>query len=357
MADEPTGRPTPPQRRSSVERFADRLGQGSSDPLLNDDALAPRQAPPPAPPPSAAPAPPVVAAAPSSAPTQAATAAPMAPPSEHGAPVRAPAKANGGGDGNAESYARRTRNRVKLDMEGLRAAGVVTSYTDRSHIAEEFRLIKRPLLLKAFAPPPDDIVNGNLIMVTSSKAGEGKTFCAVSLAMSIAQERDLTVLLIDADVAKPDIPRVLGIETQKGLVDLIADENDSLDLADVLVRTDLENLTILPAGRQHHLATELLASEKMDKFVKDIAARYPDRVIIFDSPPVLMSSVPGVLALHVGQILFVVEADRTVQPSVDTALGLISTCQDISLLLNKTQPSGNNGRFGAYYGYGYGADR
>jgi len=237
----------------------------------------------------------------------------------------------------------------------LRASGVVTSYTDRSHIAEEFRLIKRPLLLKAFAPPPDNIENGNLIMVTSSKAGEGKTFCAVSLAMSIAQERDLTVLLIDADVAKPDIPRRLGIETERGLVDLIADDNDSLDLSDVLVRTDLENLTILPAGRQHHLATELLASEKMDKFVTEIAARYPDRVIIFDSPPVLMSSVPGVLALHVGQVLFVVEADRTVQPSVDTALGLISSCKDISLLLNKTPQRGNNDRFGAYYGYGYGA--
>jgi receptor protein-tyrosine kinase len=240
-------------------------------------------------------------------------------------------------------------------MEGLRAAGLVTSYTDRSHIAEEFRLVKRPLLLKAFAQAPDNIENGNLIMVTSSKAGEGKTFCAVSLAMSIAQERDLTVLLIDADVAKPDIPRILGIETQKGLVDLIADDNDNLDLADVLVRTDLENLTILPAGRQHHLATELLASEKMDKFVSDIARRYPDRVIIFDSPPVLMSSVPGVLALHVGQVLFVVEADRTVQPSVDTALGLISSCKDISLLLNKAPQRGNNDRFGAYYGYGYGA--
>jgi len=245
--------------------------------------------------------------------------------------------------------ARRTRNRAKLDMEGLRASGMVTSYSDRTQIAEEFRLVKRPLLLKAFAAPPDTVENGNLIMVTSSKAGEGKTFCAVSLAMSIALERDLTVLLIDADVAKPDIPVVLGVEAHKGLVDLIAD--DDLDLSDVLIRTDLENLSILPAGRQHHLATELLASEKMDKFVCDIAQRYPDRVIIFDSPPVLMSSVPSVLALHVGQILFVVEADRTVHPSVESALGLISTCKNISLLLNKAPPMGNGNRFGTNYGY------
>jgi receptor protein-tyrosine kinase len=142
---------------------------------------------------------------------------------------------------------------------------------------------------------------------------------------------------------------VLGVEAQKGLVDLIAD--DDLDLSDVLIRTDLENLSILPAGRQHHLATELLASEKMDKFVCDIAQRYPDRVIIFDSPPVLMSSVPSVLALHVGQILFVVEAERTVHPSVETALGLISTCKNISLLLNKAPPMGNSNRFGTNYGY------
>jgi receptor protein-tyrosine kinase len=245
--------------------------------------------------------------------------------------------------------ARPTRNRVTIDMERLRAAGMVTSFSDHTQVAEEFRIVKRPLLLKAFAAPPDNIENGNLIMVTSSKAGEGKTFCAVSLAMSIALERDLTVLLVDADVAKPDIPNLLGIEAQKGLVDLIAD--DDLELSDVLIRTDLENLSILPAGRQHHLATELLASEKMDRFVRDVARRYPDRVIIFDSPPVLLSSVPSVIALHVGQVLFVVEADRTAQPSVEAALGMIGSCANINLLLNKTRPVGNSDRFGAYYGY------
>jgi receptor protein-tyrosine kinase len=350
VADDPAGNPT--RRRSSVERLADRLGLGGSDPLLGDAVASEPSHGPSAPAPAAAPPePPLPPLAPHAAPSVNAAAPAHEPVQRTSAPAPAATYRR-----PAEPDAHRhTRNRVKLDMERLRASGLVTSYTDRSHIAEEFRLIKRPLLLKAFAQPPDDIENGHLIMVTSSKAGEGKTFCAVSLAMSIAQERDLTVLLIDADVAKPDVPNVLGIETQKGLVDLIADEDDNLDLSDVLVRTDLENLTLLPAGRQHHLATELLASDRMDKFVKDIAARYPDRVIIFDSPPVLLSSVPGVLALHVGQVLFVVEAERTIQPSVDTALGLISSCRDISLLLNKTPPRGNNDRFGAYYGYGYGA--
>lgn len=322
MADTPTGK----DRRSSVERFAERFGGDTPSPLETRPAPTPAVAP--------------------------ASAAQIVTPQPSPTPPPVVEAARAAVMKELADEPRRTRKRVKLDMEGLRATGLVTSYTDRSQIAEEFRLVKRPLLLKAFAAPPDNIENGNLIMVTSAKPGEGKTFCAVSLAMSIALERDLTVLLIDADVAKPDVPNVLGIETHKGLVDLIAD--DDLDLSDVLVRTDLDNLTLLPAGRQHHLATELLASEKMDKFVEDIARRYADRVIIFDSPPVLMSSVPSVLALHVGQILFVVEAERTVQPTIDSALGLISSCKNISLLLNKAPPGGNSDRFGSYYGYGYG---
>ena len=309
-------------RRSLVERAADRLARHGGD--------APDAEPAPMPP---APAP---TAAPSPTAGMAAAGVMEVPPR----PAPVPDDLSG---------RRYTRNRVKLDMDALRAAGLVTSHSERTQIAEEFRLIKRPLLLNAFAEPPDNIENGNLIMVTSSRPGEGKTFCAVSLAMSIALERDLTVLLIDADVAKPDVLNVLGVEAEKGLVDLIAD--DDLDLSDVLIRTDLENLTLLPAGRQHHLATELLASDKMEKFVTDIARRYPDRIIIFDSPPVLMSSVAGVLALHVGQTLFVVEAQRTVQQAIENSLGLIASCKNISLLLNKAQSSGNSERFGAYYDY------
>jgi receptor protein-tyrosine kinase len=346
MAEDPGGRRQGEDRRSSVERLAERFGDAAP---LATPPQAPAATPAPAPlPPAPAPLPPAPAPLPAAVHQPAPAAKAPPPPAAPAALEEAVAKPNGNGT-------RRTTKRAKLDMDRLRTLGMVTSYTDRSHIAEEFRLVKRPLLLKAFAAPPDNIDNGNLIMVTSAKAGEGKTFCAVSLAMSIALERDLTVLLVDADVAKPDIPNVLGIENQKGLVDLIAD--DDLDLSDLLIRTDLDNLTILPAGRQHHLATELLASEKMDRFVEEIARRYADRVIIFDSPPVLMSSVPSVLALHVGQILFVVEAERTVQQSIDTSLGLISTCKNVSLLLNKAPPGGNSDRFGAYYGYGYGANR
>lgn len=244
----------------------------------------------------------------------------------------------------------RSSRRVEIDMEGMRAAGIVTEHTDGALISEEFRLVKRPLLLKAFDKGPAAIRNGNLIMVSSANANEGKSFCAVNLAMSIALERDLTVMLVDADLPNPTLPKILGFEAENGLVDVLA--NDDMDLSDVLLRTDLDNLTILPAGHSHHLANELLASERMERLVEEIAKRYSDRVIIFDSPPTLMSSIPGVLALHVGQIVFVVLAAETTQGSVDAGLGLISACKNIYLLLNKARSVGDSESFGAYYGYG-----
>lgn len=241
---------------------------------------------------------------------------------------------------------RRVGRTVEIDIEAIRAAGMVTPSGERTHIAEEFRLIKRPLLLNAFEKGANAIRNGNVIMVASSRSGEGKTFMAVNLAMSIASERDLTVLLIDADVAKPDIPNVLGFEADLGLVDLIAD--DQIDMSQVIMRTNIENLSVMPAGRPHHLATELLASERMGNLVSELSLRYPERVVIMDSPPALLSSVAGVLALNVGQTLFVVEAERTSQTAVDSAIGLVSACKNINLLLNKSRPLGGGERFGSY---------
>ncbi|MEX2453631.1 MAG: XrtA-associated tyrosine autokinase [Rhodospirillaceae bacterium] len=236
---------------------------------------------------------------------------------------------------------------VEIDLDAVHAGGMVTPFGERTQIAEEFRLIKRPLLLNAFEKGKNAIRNGNVIMVASSRSGEGKTFTAINLAMSIATERDLTVLLIDADVAKPDIPHVLGFEADIGLVDLIADER--IEVSDVIFRTNIDNLSVMSAGRPHHLATELLASERMAQLVSELSLRYPERVVVMDSPPALLSSVAGVLALNVGQILFVVEAERTSQTAVDSAIGLVSACKNINLLLNKSRSIGGSERFGSYY--------
>lgn len=240
--------------------------------------------------------------------------------------------------------------RGELDLSMLRDLGYVVPDSPATATAEEFRIVKRQLLLNALREGQNEIENGNLILVNSSQPNEGKTFCATNLALSIASERDLTVLLVDADFAKPEILSTLGLEGGKGLIDVVADP--SLDLSDCLIRTNIENLSVLPAGRQHNLTTELLASERMGRMIDEIADRYPDRIIIFDSPPCLASSAASVLALHVGQVLFVVEAENTREAVVRDGLQMMSVCDNVTMLLNKARYAGIGRRFGTYYGYG-----
>jgi receptor protein-tyrosine kinase len=234
-----------------------------------------------------------------------------------------------------------------INLARLKQAGLITPDGERSQLAEEFRVIKRPLLMNAFGRGAARVANGNLIMVTSSLPGEGKSFCAVNLAMSIAMERDHTVLLIDADVAKPSVPRYLGLKTDRGLMDLLID--DSLQMSDVLIKTNVEKLTLLPAGRGHRYATELLASNAMDRLLDDVARRYPDRIIIFDSPPLLATSEARVLATHMGQIVMVVEAEKTTHEAVKEALKHIEGCEVVGMVLNKGKVAGGTDYYG-YYG-------
>lgn len=240
---------------------------------------------------------------------------------------------------------------VKIDQDRLSEKNILTMSSDNVLVAEEFRLIKRSLLINAFTGGENAIENGNIIMVTSSQPDEGKTYCALSLALSMAKEKDLNVLLVDADVAKPDIMNTVGVKGGKGLIDVIGDE--SIDLGECILKTDIKNLSILPAGKKHSFTTELLASEKMGNLVDELAQRYHDRVIVIDSPPVLASSASSVLAMHVGQVLFVVEAERTSEEEIKEALQLIKNCKNISMILNKAQIRSGNKRFGSYYGYGY----
>jgi receptor protein-tyrosine kinase len=251
-----------------------------------------------------------------------------------------------------EAPNRRTSKLISIDLGRLARAGMVTSNSGNTRIAEEFRIVKRPLLLKAFADGDQRIKNGHLIMVTSARPSEGKTFVSLNLAMSMASEKNLNVLLVDADFQHPSIPGRLGFTSDKGLLDVLTD--DKVDLAEVLLRTDVPNLTILPAGLGHPQATELLASQKMARLMEDIAQRYNDRVVIIDAPPVLASSEPGVLALHVGQIILVVEAESTSRRAVEEALSMVNACQHVSLVLNKRRPWPGSEQFGAYY-YGYGS--
>jgi exopolysaccharide/PEP-CTERM locus tyrosine autokinase len=245
----------------------------------------------------------------------------------------------------------RSSRSVDIDLVRLAAEGYVTPDAPRSQLADEYRVLKRPLLNNAHGKSAAPIRRANLIMVTSSVPGEGKTFTSINLALSIAAEVDSTVLLVDADVARPAVLNRLGLPSSPGLLDLLT--QSETDMADVLLKTNIERLSILPAGTPHARATELLASAAMNRLLDDVATRYADRIVIFDAPPLLLSTESRALASQVGQVLLVVEADRTTQSAVRTALATIEACPVVMTVLNKIEPSqSGEGYYGQYGGYG-----
>ena len=162
-------------------------------------------------------------------------------------------------------------------------------------IRSEYRRIKRPLLSNAFGKSASLIDGGNLILVTSSVPGEGKSYTAMNLALAIAQERDHTVLLVDGDVTKQGVSRMLGVEKRRpDLTDLLT--SDDLSVGKALLRTDVPGLVLLPAGKPHEYITEMVASQRMARLVNELASRYSDRVIIFDGPPLLSTPEAPILA-------------------------------------------------------------
>jgi exopolysaccharide/PEP-CTERM locus tyrosine autokinase len=221
---------------------------------------------------------------------------------------------------------------------------MITPDGERSPIAENFRRIKRQILANVANSKPG--APANLVMVTSALAGEGKTFCAINLAISIALEMDYSVLLVDADVAKPSIPQLLGLDAGKGLMDLLVDRR--IELAEVLCKTDIGKLTLLPGGTVHQHATELLASGAMRELLREMAERYQDRIVIFDSPPLLAASEAGVLASQMGQIVMVVETGKTTEAELKNALSRIESGNIAGLVLNKGEGPGLEYVYGGY---------
>ena len=247
----------------------------------------------------------------------------------------------------------RVSRTMKVDLDKLREQSLITPDAERTAIPESFRRIKRHILANVANPKAG--LRTNLVMITSPLPGEGKTFCTINLAISIAMEMDRTVLLVDADVAKPSITSMLGIKVKEepGLMDVLLNRN--IGLTDALCKTDIAKLTVLPAGTPHARATEVLASERMRALLQEMAERYPDRVIIFDSPPLLAASEACVLASGMGQILLVVEAGKTTETALKDALRRIESTNVVGVLLNKGAAPGSGYHGGYGYGYGYGA--
>ncbi|NWG31213.1 MAG: tyrosine-protein kinase family protein, partial [Rhodocyclaceae bacterium] len=271
----------------------------------------------------------------------------VAPPESAPAADKSAAKLGAGGTAPAAAQISR---RIDLDMNVLTGHGILTPDSVRSQLGDEMRVIKRPLLHNVTGKSAAPVKDANLIMITSALPGEGKTFMAANLAISIAMELDHTVLLVDADVARPSLPEVFGFDEEKGLLDVLTDP--TLDLSQVLLRTNVEKLSVLPAGTPHPRATELLASEAMNHLLADMAQRYHDRIIIFDSPPLLVTTEARALAMHMGQVVLVVKAESTTHAEVKNAIAAIESCPVKMVVLNKT--TGHVDGHGYGYGYGYG---
>ncbi|WP_210395010.1 XrtA-associated tyrosine autokinase [Motiliproteus sediminis] len=234
---------------------------------------------------------------------------------------------------------------IEIDVERLDELGFVTPTERFSKIKEEYRYIKRPLLNNAFGATASTLRNPNLIMVSSSFSGEGKTFTAVNLAISMALEQDRNVLLIDADVVHPHVCERLGIEERPGLLDFL---RGNLEVTDIIYDTSIPKLKLVTAGTRHHHASEMLASEKMKRLMTELSTRYSDRVVIFDTSPLLGASETNVLSQNAGQAVVVVEQGRTTHQQLEQALRLLNPEIATNLILNKS----NAGR-SEYYGYYY----
>jgi receptor protein-tyrosine kinase len=234
-----------------------------------------------------------------------------------------------------------------IDAVALERGGMVDWSRTRSRISEEFRLVQRQILRAAFGPGAEPGFS-NLLMVTSARPGEGKSFTSVNLAGSIARQGDHHVLLIDADSKRDSFCYALGLAEMRGLLDLVA--NPKLDPSPLIVKTPIERLSILPVGRERERSAELFSTKEMTRLIQSLGRRYADRLLVLDAPPCLSTSDPAVLAPVVGQILFVVEADRTQRDEVEASLDLIQACPNITLVLNKQQISSRY-TFGAYSSY------
>ncbi len=260
--------------------------------------------------------------------------------------LRAPA-----GDEFADDvyYPEEPDDTARIDRGMLAANGMIVPGAPVGPLAEEFRLIKRQLLIaSARIAESDSPDKARMILVCSARPEDGKTFCAINLALSIAAERDTEVLLVDADVAKPDIVNQLGLADSPGLLDALGDAR--IDVEDLVIHTDVPHLAILPAGTKTAMDTELLASARTRAVITRLLAANPRRIIIIDSPPALAASAASVLAMRVGQVMLVVRADRTPESELRAAVNILDGCEHIQLVLNAVSFVQGGARFGSYYG-------
>ncbi len=237
---------------------------------------------------------------------------------------------------------------LQIDFRRLRDNGIYPPDAMQPGLKDQYRRIKRPLLANATGRKGLAVERGNLIMVTSAIAGEGKTFTSLNLALSIAQDPDYSVTLVDGDVARASASRLLGVQGALGLLDLLADETMSVN--EVVLSTSIPSLTVLPAGQPHALSEELLSSDRMERVINALADRDRNHIILFDSPPLLASPDAVTLSANVGQIVVVVKAGSTLRHQVVEAVDQLDAGKAINMVLNQSIGGMGGDEYGGYYG-------
>lgn len=239
------------------------------------------------------------------------------------------------------------RRHQDIDLVRLAAMGYLVPTNAQTLLADLLRVIKRPLLQNMRRSPEmgGPSQRSNVIVVTSAVPGEGKTFVATNLAMSIAMEVDHAAVLIDGDVLRPSVFNRLDLEPQTGLMDVLV--NGQLSPTDLMVGTNVPKLTLMSAGTAQDRAEELLASAAMDHLLDRLSALYHDRIIIIDSPPLLVTTESRALAERGGQVVLVVEADRTPRDQIERAFDTLANCPIVLSVLNKSRAIESD------YVYGY----
>jgi protein-tyrosine kinase len=240
----------------------------------------------------------------------------------------------------------RSKRAIRIDRASLRANELLPAEAEERRLQQEYRQIKRPLIGNAMGRGAPDMVNAHTILVASALPGDGKTFTSINLALSMALEKDIRVLLVDADVAKRHISKILGVADEPGLLDVLRDE--SVDIESTIISTDVPGLSVLPAGRPSDTATELLASARMRHVVEQLEASDPNLIVLLDSPPLLLTSESRALAAAVGQVVLVVRAGVTPQQAVIEAAALVGEGRPIGLVLNQGEDAGNRSYYHAY---------
>jgi len=275
---------------------------------------------------------------------------PIAPESDTISPHLAPTVERSQERGRAAGQPTEAAPLWHVDQMSLERMGFLPANGDRDgRLADEMRRIKRPLLANMSRKGVKALAHAERIVVTSAGPGEGKSFTAVNLALSLARERDLEVLLVDGDIAKSNVTRAFGLDGWPGLMDVLADERRQP--AEVIVRTDVPNLLVVPTGERHPLVGELFGSRRMETVLEVFGGRNGRRLVVFDSSPLLATSESQVLASHMGQVVVVVAAGRTRQQALNSSLQSLNDSQYVGLILNMSRLPASENHYDSGYDY------